>query len=160
MAPGDPVHDGDLLATGPGARLAARLDDGTEITLGENAELLIDEFVYEAGSRGNLFLKVLKGAFLFIGGAIEEIMASNVAIDTPAATLGIRGTTVWGGPIDDGYGVLVQDGRVAVTTDRRTVVLGPGEATMIAGRDSAPEAPHTWSAEKTARAVAAVSFAE
>lgn len=156
---GSPVLFDDTLHTGDGARLLARLEDGTAVTLGENASIHIDSFVYEpAASKGRLALDVIEGSFLFIGGAVEGMSDSEVSIATPVATIGIRGTTVWGGPIDGGYGVQVFAGEVTVTTESGSAVLGAGEATMIEGTVLQPPAP--WDDAKTARAVAAIEFAE
>jgi hypothetical protein len=160
LSPRSDVLFHDLISTGAKARLLARLRDGTELTLGEHARLLIDEFVYEPDADDSMSVHVITGAFLFVGGDIETGAGSDVEIRTPVGTLGVRGTTVWGGEIDGGYGVLVLDGEVDVRTAGGMVTLKAGEATMISGPDSAPEAPHTWNEEKTARAVATISFTE
>lgn len=153
-----PLFFNDVVRTGDEARFKATLDDDTELTLGENATLTIDDFVYyPGGGMGSLAMSV-KGAFLFVGGQVESIPGNEVRIDTPVGTLGIRGTTVWGGYIDDGYGVLVLDGVVDVATAGGNVTLRAGEATMVRDRTSKPLAPHRWSEEKTARAVATISF--
>ena len=55
-------------------------------------------------SRGELSLRVVKGAFLYVGGRIEGVNGAKVQIHTPVGAIGLRGTTVWGGPIDNGYG--------------------------------------------------------
>lgn len=151
----------DLLETGKEARLEVILEDDSVITLGEKAELLIDEFIYDPGeSKGNLALTVSKGAFLFVGGKIEGIKDSKVKITTPVGLLGIRGTTVWGGPIDTGYGVLVLDGEVTVTTPGGDVTIPAGKGTMIYGPDRKPLTPYAWDKKKTDRAVATISFAD
>ena len=156
---GSPVLFDDTLRTGDGARLLARLEDGTAVTLGENASIHIDSFVYEpAAGKGRLALDVIEGSFLFIGGAVEGMSDSEVSIATPVATIGIRGTTVWGGPIDGGYGVQVFAGEVTVTTETGSVVLGAGDATMIEGAVLQPPAP--WDDARTTRATAAISFSE
>jgi hypothetical protein len=148
----------DFLTTGEAARLEAQLKDGTKITLGEYAEMMLDEFVYDPSTQtGGLTMRVVEGAFLFIGGKVEEMAKSEVTIMTPVAVLGIRGTTVWGGPIDGGYGVLVLDGEVEVRTAAGRVSLGANQATMIYG-DDRPADPHAWAKEKIDRAVATISF--
>ena len=97
------VYFRDRCHSGEGARLQATLKDGTQLTLGENATLVVDEFVYDPfRSRGELLLRVVKGAFLYVGGRIEGERNANVQIRTPVAAIGVRGTTVWGGPIDNG----------------------------------------------------------
>ena len=88
---------------------------------------------------------------------MEDGAGARVTIRTPLATLGIRGTTVWGGPIDDGYGVFVQSGQVVVSTQRGRVTLGPGQGTMLRPRQ-APEAVKTWPAAKVERALATVAL--
>ena len=151
----------DLLQTGPGARLAVTLADDTELTLGENGSLLVDSFVYSPeNDKGELALQVIQGAFLFVGGGIEKTSAAEVSIQTQVGTLGIRGTTVWGGPIDNGFGVLTLAGEVVVSNSAGSVTLNPGEGTMIQGPDQAPQAVKVWPQEKVDRAVATISFAD
>jgi len=151
----------DLLKTGGGARLAVTLADGTHLTLGENASLRIDEFVYEPdGGTGKLGLKALEGAFLFVGGDTERQEDSEVEVETAVGTLGVRGTTVWGGQIDGSFGVLVAEGSVTVRNNAGEVRLGPGEGTQVESRDSAPSAPKKWPEAKVKRALATVDFPE
>ncbi|MEJ1159293.1 FecR family protein [Prosthecomicrobium sp. N25] len=146
----------DVLVSGPKARLQATLQDGTQLTLGENGRLVVDRFVYDpAKAGGGLDLRVTRGAFLFVGGKVEEKSGGAVSIRTPVATLGVRGTTVWGGRIDGGYGVLVLSGEVDVRTARGTVKLRKGQGTLIRGT---PSSPAPWSADRTRRAVATIAF--
>jgi hypothetical protein len=160
LAAAGPVYFRDKMRTGAGARLEAKLDDGTVLTLGEKGKLTVDEFVYKPGEQGNkLALNVTKGAFLFVGGKIEGPTGGNVSIKTPVGTLGVRGTTVWGGQIDGGFGVLVLKGEVWVKTAHGTVDLKEGNGTMIFGK-KAPQKAAAWSEDRTKRAVATISFAQ
>jgi hypothetical protein len=69
LAVSSDVYFKDRCHSGEGARLQATLKDGTQLTLGENATLVVDEFVYNSSvSRGELSLRVVKGAFLYVGG--------------------------------------------------------------------------------------------
>jgi len=155
-----PVFFRDRLKTGADARLEAKLDDGTVLTLGQNGKLTVDDFVYKPGAQGNkLALNVTKGAFLFVGGKIEGPTGGNVSIKTPIGTLGVRGTTVWGGPIDGGFGVLVLKGEVWVKTPRGAVDLKEGNGTMIFGK-KAPMKAAAWPTDRVNRAVATISFAQ
>lgn len=155
----DAVYFQDLLETSIQARLAVTLEDGTKLTLGEKASLRIDEFVYQPDNEtGSLSLSVLEGAFLFVGGETEKSEQSKVEINTSVGTLGVRGTTVWGGRIDGSFGVLVAEGSVTVRNAAGEVDLGPGEGTMIDAMDAAPSAPKKWPDEKVQRALQTVSF--
>jgi hypothetical protein len=159
LAAAAPVYFRDKLRTGAGSRLEAKLADDTVLTLGASTRLTIDEFVYKPGETGGkLALTVAGGPFLFVGGKIEGPTGGNVAIHTPVGTLGVRGTTVWGGPIDKGYGVLVLKGEVSVTTATGTVVLHEGQGTMIRAKQP-PQAAAPWPEDRVHRAVATISFA-
>jgi hypothetical protein len=110
LAVNSDVYFRDRCHRGEGARLQATLKDGAQLTLGENATLVVDDFVYDPfRSRGELSLRVVKGAFLYVGGLLEGLSGAKVRIQTPVAAIGVRGTTVWGGPIDNGYGVIALD---------------------------------------------------
>ena len=146
----------DTLRTGEGARLAATLADKTAIQLGENAEMTIDSFVYggKDKGKGGAVLEAVQGAFLVVGGAVEKRKA-GLKVKTPVATISLRGTTVWGGRIDDAYGVFVAEGLVTVTTQRGRVTLRPGEGTSISD-DLRPQKPKRWPQEKVDRALRSV----
>jgi hypothetical protein len=159
LAAASPLFFGDALASQAGARLEAKLADDTRLTLGENARLVIDEFVYSPGAPGaRLALSVLQGTFLFVGGRTEDSEGGEVEIVTTFATLGVRGTTVWGGPIDGAFGVLVLEGEVNVTNGGQSVTLGPGQGTTIEGPQGAPQPVVVWPQQKVDRAIASISF--
>lgn len=156
-----PLFADELLQSHDAARLEATLGDDTKITLGENAVLRIENFLYTPGSTGGrLSMKVLNGAFLFIGGKVEAPTGGNVDIATNFATLGIRGTTVWGGPLDGAFAVLVLSGEVTVTNAGTTVTLTPNTGTTIANADSPPQPPVVWGQDKVDRAIATISFSQ
>ncbi len=158
LAVDGPVLYGDRLRTGPGARIEAKLDDGTVLTLGERGKLTVDKFVYDPGrDGGKLALTVKSGAFLFVGGKIEGPTGGHVDINMPVGTLGVRGTTVWGGHIDGGFGVLVLSGEVVLKTPRGAVVMQKGQGTMVYG-DKAPTDAAPWPDDRVKRAVATISF--
>jgi hypothetical protein len=127
------------------------------VTLGERGRLVIDKFVYNPEKQGGALSMKVKGAFLFVGGKIEGPTGGNVAIHTPVGTLGVRGTTVWGGFIDGGYGVLVLDGEVTVNTKHGRVTLQKGQGTMIYG-EKAPNKAAPWPDTRVKAAVATISF--
>jgi hypothetical protein len=160
LAAAGPVYFRDRMRTGAGARLEAKLDDGAVLTLGQNGKLTVDEFVYRPGEQGNkLVLSATQGAFLFVGGKIEGPTGGNVSIKTPVGTLGVRGTTVWGGRIDGGFGVLVLKGEVRLTTAHGSVDLKEGNGTMVYAK-KAPAKAAAWPDDRVKRAVATITFAQ
>jgi hypothetical protein len=158
LAVASPLEANDLLRSGKKARMEAELVDGTKLTLGESAEMKLDTYVYDpANSTRNRLIARIKGAFLFVGGKIEG-GGSEVTIITANAVMGVRGTTFWGGPIDNAYGVLALSGVVTVSTNAGSVTLTEGQGTMITAADAAPEAPRTWPQAKRTRAMATITF--
>ena len=159
---GAPIFAGDVLSTGSEARLEVAFADGTLLTLGQNAVIEIDDYVYDPDSEeGSGVWQVISGAFLMVTGEIAKTSPEFFSVRTPVAHVGIRGTQFWGGLIDDGYGVLVLEGAITVTTPAGTVVLDAvGEGTMVAEAGAAPSDPIIWGDAKRVRALETVTFAE
>lgn len=160
LAVGAPVFTNQKVSTGAASRLELTFDDGTKLTLGENAAMTLDAFVYDpAGTGGRLAADVV-GAFRFVSGRISKQAESEVAVATPFATVGIRGTDFWGGPIDGLFGaVFLIEGAVTVSNAAGTQSLEtPGQGTNIATEGEAPGAVTLWPQDKVARALATVAF--
>lgn len=110
---GMPVYLGDEIVTDEDGHLQLLLFDETVFTIGENSRIVIDEFIYDPKTdNGKINANVLKGIFRYVSGKIGDKKPSNVKIDLPNATLGIRGTIV-GGKTDG--------------IKSMAVLLGPGE---------------------------------
>ncbi|MBI4185059.1 MAG: FecR domain-containing protein [Proteobacteria bacterium] len=156
----DPVFVADQLRTGAGSRLEVRLADGTSLTLGERAEVTVDSLVFDPRAQtSDARLKVLAGAFRVVTAELGARESRRLAVSTPFATLGIRGTEFWGGPLDAAFEVFLVRGVVAVETPAGSVVLDqPGQGTTIAAPGAPPAPPSFWSEEKRSRAFATVGF--
>ncbi|MEX2518872.1 MAG: FecR family protein [Paracoccaceae bacterium] len=70
-----------------------RLEDGTNLTVAPNASLVIDDYVFAGPQRaGTLALSLSRGAVRMVSGRMPK---DGVAITTPVATIGVRGTDFW-----------------------------------------------------------------
>jgi hypothetical protein len=156
---GTPVHMKDELRTGTSGRLQVTFRDNTVLTLGEQASVVIDSYIYDPDHGvGESVLQATKGAFRFATGRIKELKDHKIAVSTPVADIGVRGTEFWGGQLDK-YGVLLLAGEVAVSNQAGSVVLAkPGQGTDIPSPLDAPGAPSAWPADKVARAIATVTL--
>ena len=121
LSSGSRVFVGDEIRTGPGARLQIRFNDQSQLTLGENARITIDQFVYKPNSESRQALAILRGVFRFATGQIGKLFPRNIAFRTPVATAGIRGTVFLGGELTVGmpagqshYGFQVLEGAIEV----------------------------------------------
>lgn len=118
---GDPIFLGDTIETGPGAGLQIMLMDETIFTIGPDAALVIDEFVYDPETNaGKVTASVLKGAFRFVSGRVAKEEPRNMNVKTPVGTIGIRGTSAAGRVIPPDPA----DSTSETTAD--IVLLGPG----------------------------------
>ncbi len=150
----------EVVSTADAARLQVTFTDGTQLTLGEKAKLTLDTFVFDpAAGRGTIKFGVV-GAFRFLSGQVTKLASSDVRVTTPAATLGIRGTEFWGGPIDNqALGVFLIVGVVNVSNAAGEQTLSqPGQGTNIAAAGSAPGPVTFWPQAKVDRAIATVTF--
>ena len=113
---GTPVRMNDQLRTGPKARLEVTFRDQTLLTLGENASVVIDRYVFNPGEgTGEMAVNATRGAMRFVTGKIGKLPDHKVTVVTPNAALAVRGTDFWVGPIDGKYGVLLMRGKVLVS---------------------------------------------
>ncbi len=91
---GLPVFANDIVATGPAGAVEVLFRDGTTFSLGENGQMRLDSLVFDPTSNNNgLDATVVKGSFVFITGQVGSAEGEGVSIDTPAGTIGIRGTS-------------------------------------------------------------------
>ena len=67
--------------------------DDTRVQINENSKLVIDDFVYDPKSKtGKLALNMASGTVRYASGAIAHNSPNKVAINTPTATIAVRGT--------------------------------------------------------------------
>ena len=154
---GADLHRDEQVWTAKGGRLDITFADGSSVALGENARLLLDDFVMpEGAAAGTQVLRSITGALRFVGGAVDK--SGSTRIVTPIATMTVRGTEFFAGPIDGAYGVFVYHGTVDVATAAGSVTLKDGEGTTLTRNSVAPTPPKLWGAPKIARANALVGY--
>jgi hypothetical protein len=110
---GDPVYLGDVVRTGADGRLGINFVDGTSFNLSSNAHMALSEYVYDPNGKSNsTFFNLTSGTFTFMAGKIAK--TGDMKIDTPVATMGIRGTTPHVEVSDDGtvkFSTLIEEGK-------------------------------------------------
>lgn len=93
----EPIFLGDNVNSAKSSTLQILLMDETTFTVGPSCELTIDKFVYNPNSNSNsMSAKVKNGAFRFMSGNVSRSQNSSVEIDSPIASMGVRGTIVEG----------------------------------------------------------------
>ncbi len=104
---GDAVNEGDTLSTAPAAALQVKMRDGGIVAMRPDSRVKIDSFKFndkEDGTERSSF-SLVKGGFRAITGLIGRVNKQNYRVNTPTATIGVRGTdheifvVVPGGPL-------------------------------------------------------------
>ena len=179
-AVGSPVHLNDTLQTGANARLQVTFRDNTNLTLGENATVVIDRFVFDPDAGvGEATLNATKGALRMVTGRLTEMPNKNVQVKTSFGALAVRGTDFWSGSVGGKTGVLlVHNSRLEVKGDdcpedgdnrkrsdkdrercRCAVTLDQAEeGTYIDRRTGCPLLPRQWTPAEINSALSTTSF--
>jgi hypothetical protein len=114
---GDLVYQGDVVRTGADGKVSINFADGTSFNLSNNANMALNEFVYDPNGKSNSTLfNLSKGAFTFVAGKIAK--TGDMKVETPVATMGIRGTTPHVEISDNGtvkFSTLIEEGKNEVT---------------------------------------------
>ena len=103
---GDPVFQGDILESAAKGGVGIVLADETTFSMGPSGRMVLDEMIYDPGThQGNMAISVLQGIFTFVSGNIAKTDPDAMVLDTPVATIGIRGTQL---------GFKMVDGRMEI----------------------------------------------
>jgi hypothetical protein len=92
---GQPILASDNLKTGASGALGVTLADNTRVSLGPSSEVRLERFIYEPGAgRMGLVLKFVRGVAAYVSGRIAKLAPDSIRLETPAAIVGVRGTTL------------------------------------------------------------------
>lgn len=84
---------GDTIETGAGQSVAVQGIDDTQFTLGPNAKLTVDEYVYDPDTQtGSAHYSFLRGVFVYTSGLIGHNDPDDTDVRGAYGSIGIRGT--------------------------------------------------------------------
>jgi FecR protein len=140
---GSEVYLNELVRTGD--RAVARLVflDNTDLRLGPKSEVTLDRFVYDpAAGAGSVVVRAGLGIFRFVTGSQRP---QNYQIQTPVASIGVRGTIFDLLVRPDRMTVILVSGRILVTTLQGRVVplTQPGMSITVLA-SGAVTGPTNW----------------
>ena len=144
-------------------RLKIQFVDETQVSLTEHTYMEIDEYVYDPDpSKSKMALNFVQGTARFATGGLGLVPKENIQIQTPTATIGIRGTdfTTTVDELGRSLVILLPDancndkvkleegcrpsGSITVTNDGGTVVLEEAfQAVMVSTFEQSPTQPVT-----------------
>ncbi|MBT4934891.1 MAG: hypothetical protein HON18_15785, partial [Rhodospirillaceae bacterium] len=152
LEPGSQVYQGDVIETAGGGSIGVTLADETTFSMAENGNMVLDEMVYDpATQEGSISISAVEGVFTFVSGQIAKTDPDAMTLDTPVATIGIRGTQVG---LDVGEGqdtsvVLMEEadgfvGEVVVSNAAGVQILNTAfQGTQITDASTAPSQSYT-----------------
>ena len=153
----------DSIRTAQG-KVGITFDDNTKVQVNENSKLVIDDFVYDANKKtGKLALNMALGTVRYASGQIAKNDPQKVALNTPSATISVRGTDFTATVDEVGASTIILlpscpndrktrtrddieancvTGSIVVESDAGQVILNQAfQATRVANRSSVPAKP-------------------
>jgi hypothetical protein len=156
---GTGVEMSDTIKTTQG-KVGITFEDKTKVDITENSKLVIDEFVYDPNSKkgGKLAVNVALGTVRYASGQIAKNNPQSVSINTPTATVAVRGTDFTATVDELGKSTFIllpscpkgwidvekdcKTGKIEVITEEGKVILDkPFQATRVESRETKPFKP-------------------
>lgn len=160
---GTGVEMQDAVRTTQG-KIGITFEDQTRVQVNENSKLVIDDFVYDPKSKsGKVALNMALGTVRYASGQIAKNSPQAVSVNTPSATVSVRGTDFTATVDELGRSTIillpscpsdrntrtVQDieaicktGEITVESDAGQVILNkPFQATRVDSRSAIPTPP-------------------
>lgn len=144
-----PIEQLDNVQTGNG-RVEIKFVDDSNVKITEHSKLVIDDFVYSGSpNTSKMALKFASGTVRFATGQNGKMDKNNINLQTPTATIAVRGTDFATTVDDFGKSLIIllpeEDGSVGeitVSNAAGMVILTKAfQATMVSTMDSRPSQP-------------------
>ena len=138
-------------------RMKIEFVDDTKLSLTEHTEIIIDEYYFDTDpSKSKMTMRFVSGTARFTTGKLGLVPKENIIIQTPTATIGVRGTDFTTSVDELGRslvillpdaecnygGSCIPSGEITVTNDGGTVTLSEAfQATMVSSISTPPVQP-------------------
>ena len=152
ISTGDEVEEGDAIITRATGRVRVRMESGDQFALNPNTRFRVDEFRppeardadAPATQKGRGFYSLFRGSLQGISAALGPRTLGNFRLNTPVATMGIRGTAyelylaqdISG--VQSGFYVKVTEGSVTLQNAAGTLVVEAGQTAFVANSATMP----------------------
>ena len=132
----DTLGINDEITTGAQSRVFLLFIDDTQLTLSENSRFKATDYAFNDKdfSGNHARYSFITGTFDYLSGLMTKKPQPDVQIQTAYGSIGVRGTHLWSGPTDNGYGVHVDEGVIDVTNDGNHLYIADGNL----GEDDQP----------------------
>lgn len=120
----DQISNNDFIETKTNSKVKITFIDNTIITIGKESSLKIEDYFFDSNNKNSAKseLSVSKGAFHAITGQIGKVNPEKFKLKTKNATIGIRGTEIYG----DQNSVFCTQGAIFVNSFGETREVSQG----------------------------------
>ena len=164
------IYPRDRIATERRAAVSFRFTDGTRVALGGNTVFDVEDYDYSDEPSGNRFTtRLTRGVARFVTGLIAKRRPRAVSVNTPVATIGVRGTHFVSEVAEDESATVIllepEDDPVRKTAIEIANAAGsvtiedPGYGTEVADAQTAPTPPRRMQIQTVERMVRQVNAA-
>lgn len=109
------VKQGDNIVTNLHSMAEVEFPDGSSILLKQNSQIKVNEYSWDQETTsGSSVLGFLKGAFRAVSGLIAKNNPDDYSVETPVATIGVRGT-IFGAKLCNQETCVEQNGENSIT---------------------------------------------
>jgi len=145
------IESYDDVRTGNG-RLEITFQDDSKVKMTEQSKLIIDEFVYDGNPKtSKMSMRFAQGTARFVTGQAGKVDKENIRLNTPTATIAVRGTDFTTTVDEFGRSLVIllpEDngdvGSITVSNEAGFVILNKAfQATMVASAEKMPTSPTT-----------------
>ncbi|HXZ51343.1 MAG TPA: FecR domain-containing protein [Burkholderiales bacterium] len=89
---GDPIYPGESIVTGSDGEVQLSMADDGYIGVRPGTEMRITDYKAQGGPDDRSIIGLLRGSFRAVTGWIGRYNRQNITVQTPTATIGVRGT--------------------------------------------------------------------
>ena len=158
LSSGDGLTFNEIVHTGRASAIEIELNDESRLTLGENAEIILDSMISEP-NRG-----IVKGTFRMLTGVLRFKSAQaklDLLINTPTGTIGIRGTEFDLLATTMATEIVMLEGVVEVASAAGTATVSSGQTYRMSGSTAVfLDAPTPEMREASSRMMALITGPE
>lgn len=126
---GQPVVFNERISTAEASATSIALGDGSFLELGPQAEVTLDRFVVDSRSGVTGVVRMTRGALRFAGTPVPK----RIDIETPSASIGIRGTILSVRVTAASTEVEVTEGTVTITAAGQVLQASAGQFVLVDG---------------------------
>lgn len=132
LSEGGSIFKGDTITTAKGSASSIQFSDKSVLNIGEGSKVSIDNYVYD-GTKGGALIKMAHGTFRTVTGEIVKQNPESFKMQSPLATIGIRGTETAHTIPEPGQG---SENHLVMVFDGKPVIVQPlgGGAFQVLGQ--------------------------